>query len=85
MAICLILDLISLKVMKAFILMDDLFNKGINKDLDEYREGFDLSESEITFMILPVIAAVIFFIFFISSIVAPVKGPKLKQVENTQI
>ena len=33
MAICLILDLISLKVMKAFILMDDLFNKGINKDL----------------------------------------------------
>ena len=85
MAICLILDLISLKVMKAFILMDDLFNKGINKDLDEYREGFDLSESEITFMILPVIAAVIFFIFFISSIVALVKGPKLKQVENTQI
>ena len=60
-------------------------NKGINKDLDEYREGFDLSESEITFMILPVIGAVIFFIFFISSIVALVKGPKLKQVENTQI
>lgn len=55
------------------------------KSKDEYREGFDLSESEITFMILPVIAAVIFFIFFISSIVALVKGPKLKQVENTQI
>lgn len=82
MAICLVLDLISLKIMKAFLLLDNYFNKGITEDLDEYLDGFELSESEIMLMLLPVIAAVIFLIFFISSIVALVKGPALKSIEN---
>lgn len=82
MAICFVLDLISLKIMKAFLLMDNYYNKGITEDLDEYLDGFELSESEIILMVLPVIAAFVFFIFFISSIVALIKGPALKSIEK---
>lgn len=85
MAVCLVLDAMALKVMKSFVLLNNFFNEGTTKDFDEYMDGFSISESEITMMLLPVIASVIFFVFLISSIVALVKGPRLKQAEKAEI